>query len=283
MRISCVVVAVDGSPQSLHAVDWAAEEASRRGVRLLVVHASVRERYEWDTSDEDDAASERKEVHALMAAAVERARGRRPQVAVEAEVLPQETVPALLGLGHLSPMLVVGSRGHGGFAGLLLGSVSLRVAARAAYPVVVVRGDPDRRNAWHGAVVLGVGANGTARQVVDFAVEAASLRRTELHLIHAWNPDAGGSAQHARELVAAVPLPHAAAGVTVHRSCAPGGAASVLLRAAGDARLLVIGARPRHGHWGLQLGPVDHAVLHYAPCAVAIVPSQAGEAVQMTQ
>jgi nucleotide-binding universal stress UspA family protein len=284
MAISCVVVAVDGSSPSLHAVSWAAEEASRRGVRLVVVHACLRERYEGDTPDEEEPASERKVVHELLAAAVERARRRCPDVAVEAEVLPQETVSALLGLDHLSPLLVLGWRGHGGLAGLLLGSVSLQVASRATYPVVVVRGDPDHRRPWHGGVVLGAGPNGTAQELIGFAVEAAALRRTELHLVHAWHPDAvipgravredaGAPAQHARELLAAVVLPDTPDGVTVRRSCAPGGAASVLLRAGADAHLIVVGAQPRHGrHRGLQLGPVNHAVLHHAPCAVAVVP-----------
>ena len=287
MAISCVVAAVDGSSASLHAVDWAAEEASRRGVGLVVAHACVWERYERDTPDEDEAVSERKEVHVLLATAVERARERRPAVAVEAEVLPQETVPALLGLGHLSPLLVLGSRGHGGFAGLLLGSVSLRVAARAAYPVVVVRGDPDHRKPWHGGVVLGAGPHGTEKAVIDFAVEAAALRQTELHLVYAWQPEAGipglpvrpnagAAAQRARELMASITLPDMPDGVKVRRSTAPGGAARVLLQAGADAHLIVVGARRRDGQWGLQLGPVNHAVLHHAPCAVAVVPCQEG-------
>ena len=287
MTISCVVVAVDGSAQSLHAVDWAVEEAARRRVALLIVHACVWERYEQDTSDEDEPFSERKVVHALLKVAVERARQRRPDVAVEAEVLPQETVSALLGLGHLSPLLVLGSRGHGGFAGLLLGSVSLRVTARATYPVVVVRGDPDHRKPWHGGVVLGAGPRGTDQAVVDFAVEAAVLRGTELHLVHAWHPeaavpglpvpkDAGAPAQCARELLASVVLPDTLAGVKVRRSTAPGGAAKVLLQTGADAHLIVVGAHRRQGGWGLQLGPVNHALLHHAPCAVAVVPCRAG-------
>ena len=102
MAIRCVVAAVDGSPESLRAVDWAADEASRRGVRLLLIHACVWERYEQGTEDEDDPASVRTEVRTFLGSAAERATKRCPQAVVDTEVIPQETVSALLGLRHLS-------------------------------------------------------------------------------------------------------------------------------------------------------------------------------------
>src|SRR5690348_17948253 len=98
MPITCVVAAVDGSPASLYALDWASDEADRRGVRLLVVHACLRERYELDGDEEDDPASEHALVHSMLTDAVLRARARRPGIPVDTEILPQETVPALLGL-----------------------------------------------------------------------------------------------------------------------------------------------------------------------------------------
>ena len=49
----------------------------------------------------------------------------------------------------------------------------------------------------------------------------------------------------------------------------------MLLQTGANAHLIVVGAHRRHGEWGLQLGPVNHAVLHHAPCAVAVVPYQA--------
>ncbi len=178
---------------------------------------------------------------------------------------------------------MLGSRGHGALTGALLGSVSLEVVSRAAFPVVVVRGDPAHRAPWHGGVVLAAGPHGTAQAAIDFAVQEAALRRTALHVLHAWWPErephgppvyahAGAAAQRARELVAAVGLPSAPAGVRLGRNCAPGSAASVLLKAGADAHLLVVGAERRPGGNGHRLGPVNHAVLHHAVCAVAVVP-----------
>ncbi|WP_413751987.1 universal stress protein [Streptomyces sp. R-74717] len=58
----------------------------------------------------------------------------------------------------------------------------------------------------------------------------------------------------------------------VHRSVEQGPVHQILIGAAADAELLVVGARRAGGHHGLRLGPVNHAVLHYAPCPVAVVP-----------
>ncbi|WP_371501699.1 universal stress protein [Kitasatospora sp. NBC_00374] len=284
MAIRCVVAAVDGSPESLRAVDWAADDAARRSVPLRLVHACLWERYEAETEDEDEPLSIRTEVNRLMAGALARAAARQPGVPAATEVLPQDPVPALTGLGELEPLLVLGERGHGGFEGLLLGSVGLRVAARAPYPVVVVRGEPADPTGRSGRVVLAVDENEDATAAAaGFAVEQARLRGAELELVHAWRPDSflsGGSVlmtgttpeELAGRLLAAVALP-GADGLTVRRDARRGRAAKVLLEAAADADLVVLGAGRRHGHGGLQLGSVSHAVLHHARCPVAVVPT----------
>jgi len=60
--------------------------------------------------------------------------------------------------------------------------------------------------------------------------------------------------------------------VPVIRQVVEGLARQALLDAASRGDLLVVGARRRHGHVGLQLGLVNHAVLHHAPCPIAVVP-----------
>lgn len=270
MVIRSVVAAVDGSHGSLQALDWAADEAVRRDVPLRLVHACPWERYERDVDDEGDPMSIRAETRTLVADALDRATRRQPAADVSAKVLPEDTVTALLGLGHEDPLLVIGSRGHGGFAGLLLGSVSLRVAARATCPVVVVPDvrPPDRPR---GRVVLGVG--GEAGAAVGFAVEEAGLRRAELHLVHGRHPDShdptGGSTADPA-FGAAGDLPP---GVTVHRHESTRRAAHALLEAGADADLVVVGSAHRSGRTGLHLGPVGHALVHHAPCPVAVVPA----------
>lgn len=119
-----LVVGIDGSQASLEAVDWAADEALRHDVPLHLLHAGAADH---DASD-------------LVAAASERARKSAPAVRLSSEVLFEDAASALVSDGRNALALVLGSRGLGGLAGLLLGSVSLAVAARADCPVVVVRG-----------------------------------------------------------------------------------------------------------------------------------------------
>jgi nucleotide-binding universal stress UspA family protein len=275
MSITCVVAAVDGSPESLYALDWAADEAVRRDVRLFLVHACLWERYELPETDEGDPTSIRAVADDLVAAALRRAVTRHPDLEVRAEIIPEDTVSALLGLRHLAPLLVLGTRGHGGFAGLLLGSVSLRGAGRATYPVVVVRGavrDPAHRN---GRIVLGVGTDDRHGHAASFAAAEAHLWDAGLDLVQAWPNRARvpAMASAAQERLDAMTLPGApAADVKIQRHTVQGSPARALLAAAADADLIVVGARRQHGHLGLALGAVNHAVLHHAPCPVAVVP-----------
>ncbi|MFG2561810.1 universal stress protein [Streptomyces sp. NPDC048496] len=271
-----VVVAVDGSAGAARAADWAVEEADRRGVPLRLVCASLWERC-GPGPDDDLVGRLREAAHDMLAAEATRVSLRRPGVPVITELLADETVPSLLRAGRGSAMLVLGSRGHGGFEGLLLGSVSLRVAARADFPVVVVRG-PARTET--GRVVLGVGSRHLPGRAADFALAEAACRKAELDVVHAWQQDvdfSGLSAlldpsparERAEALLTAVAdqLEHDGAGVPVNRSCVPGGKASALLDAAVGADLLVVGCRRPFG----RLGPVPHAMLHHAPCPVAVV------------
>ncbi|WP_338682283.1 universal stress protein [Streptomyces acidiscabies] len=265
-----VVVGVDGSESSLRAVDFAADEAALRGAPLRLVHAFLWERYEGagPVTAED-----------ILRTAERRAALRRPDVPVSLDVLPEEPEYALIREGREASLLVVGTRGRGGLAELLLGSVSLAVAARAACPVIVVRGDhdPQRR------VVVGIGEREAA---LDFAVQEARLRHATLDAVRAWRCPARESTDH--PLLAGEPArlheQHAVealdralknAPATVNRRTAEGPARTVLLAASHGADLLVVGARRHPGHLGLQLGRVAHAVLHHSSCAVAVVPEPA--------
>ena len=290
MEIAGVVVAVDGSPSSLLAVDWAADEAYRRGLGLRLVHASVRERYEQGVEDDGDPDSERKLVQELLSTAAERAETRCPGLQLVTEVLAAEPVTALLELIRPSPLLVMGSRGRGGFHGLLLGSVGLRVAARATFPVTVVRTAGERIDRPRRRVVLALGPH-EAAAATEFAVGEAILRWADLHVVHARTGDPAGAAalmdtvvEHAAKLLdAAAAQQTGTFQVQVVRETAPGPPAGLLLQEAASAELVVVGAHRHPGHRGLQLGPVNHAMLLYAPCPVAVVagtplPDESGQA-----
>jgi nucleotide-binding universal stress UspA family protein len=283
-----IVVGVDGSESALRAVDWAAEEAALRGLPLRLVYASLWERYEGARPAEDPGRpSEQARVEDIVAAAARRAARRRADVKVSTEVLPEEPEYALVRESRGAALLVTGTRGRGGLAGALLGSVSLTVAGHAHCPVIVVRGDPDDAvpPGQHGRVVVGVGDTPAAPETMRFAFEEARRRGAVLDAVRAWRcpahettdyPQLAGEParlheQHAVDALEAA-LKEAPDDVVVRRRTLEGHARTVLVEASRDADLLIVGARRRPRHFGLQLGRVAHGVLHHSDCPVAVVP-----------
>ncbi|GAA3816271.1 universal stress protein [Streptomyces phyllanthi] len=267
-----LVVGTDGSEASLEAVGWAAEEAVRHDVPLHLLHAAARDR---DVSD-------------VISAASERARNDAPTVRLSSEVLPADAASALVAEGRNAFALVLGARGLGDLAGMLLGSVSLAVAARADCPVVVVRGAAEHRGTRFGSIVVGVEEGEGSGTAVQFAFREVHVRRCRLVAVHAWSSPFGAFTApqtlswHALEahrrppaqvLDDALRCPaERYRDAPLSRRVVEGPARRVLLEAASGADLLVVGARRRQGHLGLQLGLINHAVLHHAPCPVAVVP-----------
>jgi nucleotide-binding universal stress UspA family protein len=135
-----IVVGIDGSAECKHALRWAARTAEAFGARLELVAAwNYPAAYGW--SAVPDGWSPHDDMRQLAQETVHSVFGKnRPEVL---ELLLCEGNPAqvLLDQSKDALMLVVGSRGHGGFAGLLMGSVSASVAEHATCPVLVVHGD----------------------------------------------------------------------------------------------------------------------------------------------
>ncbi|MFC9679649.1 universal stress protein [Streptomyces sp. NPDC056948] len=288
-----VVVGVDGSESSLRAVDWATDEAALHGVPLRVVYASLWERYEHAVFAGGPGKTERILTEVLVVAAAERARRRVPGMEIATEVVPEGPVPVLRRAARGASALVVGSRGRGGAAELLLGSVSLAVAGHADGPVIVVRGDHDDQAGARTRcrrIVVGVPDHGADSAAVRFAFREAARRAAPLEAVRAWHSPAYETTDHlpftgeparAHEQRAVEALEaglHAPAeeypAVEVRRRTVEGPARAVLLDASADAALLVVGARRPHGRIGPQTGRVTHAVLHHAACPVAVVPER---------
>lgn len=286
-----LVVGVDGSDSSLQAVDWAVDEAARHGLPLRLVYASLWERYEGGRpSFSSDRPAEEVMAEHIIASCAERARLRNPEVKVSGEILPDDAVSALLQAGHEAFALVTGSRGRSELAGMLLGSVSLAVAARAVCPVIVVRGGGRNRQGPR-RVVVGVGDSTEGSGAVRFAFHEAEARGCALQAVRAWRSPAHEHVDHPlladdaarvhEERASAIltdALREAARDhprVDVHRQPVEGPAHKVLLDASADADLMVVGALRRHGHFGLQLGRVAHALLHHSECPVAVIPQRA--------
>jgi nucleotide-binding universal stress UspA family protein len=125
-----IVVGVDGSPASLGAVRWAANEAVRHARALRVAHA-------LDLSE--GSAPEADQQRIVLDAAVE-ARYWAPGTEVTTTTARASPVALLHEQSRQASLIVVGGRGHGGFAGLLLGSVGQRLVAYAECPVLIIHG-----------------------------------------------------------------------------------------------------------------------------------------------
>ncbi|MCG6498430.1 universal stress protein [Kitasatospora sp. A2-31] len=283
-----VLVGLDGSPQSEAAAVWAAQEAQRLGSALCLLHV-----WPWlsgENVDRSNSGDLRPAALDALARVADRIRVAHPGLAVEVAVRPDDPVDGLIAEAAGQEMLVLGTRGLGGFAGLLVGSVSLAVAARATVPTVLVSGrSPDHDVARAtGDIVVGIDSRQPGEAVLDFAFTEAERRGATLRAVHGWEPVPawafGGVVPPPVDLPAqkrtesAVLSGHLAGqrashpGVNVVEDIRLGSAARAVLDAAAGAELVVIGRRERRHHVGALLGPVAHAVLHHSTVPVAVIP-----------
>ncbi|MEV8181003.1 universal stress protein [Specibacter sp. NPDC078692] len=151
-RAAPIVVGVDGSPESILALRWAKTLASTLGCTIMAISAWHLETVygPYPVTDWDGESEAQRVLDEALNQAFE---GDSPAGLV-AEVRRGRPVPVLLNLAQSAQMLIVGSRGHGGFAGMLLGSVSSACAAHARCPVLVV----------HGAQLVGEGRPATVQE-----------------------------------------------------------------------------------------------------------------------
>ncbi|MEO3803052.1 universal stress protein [Nonomuraea sp. B1E8] len=268
-----IVAGVDGSVPARSAVEWAAADAQRRGLGLRIVHVCE----QWRYGDEGT-----KYCAGTLAAAADRARGLTRDVEVTTELLPGNVIDTLIGESASADSVVLGSRGLGGFAGLVVGSVGLGVAGHATGPLVLVRGPSVVQ---YGRVVVGDDGSDDSEAAVKYAVDQARVRGLPLHVVFAWQipiapPLAAGYSmliestreediRRAAERVA--PWQEKNPDVAIIGEQVVGHPADVLIRAGGTADLVVVGSRGRGGFASAVLGSVSHAVLHHVTCPVAVV------------
>ncbi|MFE2009932.1 universal stress protein [Streptomyces sp. NPDC059491] len=262
-----VVVGVDGSATSLAAVEAAAAAASRRGAELRVVHAEVPVKPRLAVPD----PAARTLVHEAAEHAVRFA----PDVVVTRSVVTGDVVNVLEIESRSADLIVVGSRGMGGIAGLLLGSTPVSLATRSHCPVMTVReGHPT--SAGTGPVVLALDGSPDSDEAVDVAFAEAAQRHSDLVALHAWQPDDApdGTAPEIADRMLAKSLAGRSdthPDVTTRRRPVEGQARDALLDASRTAQLLVVGARGRGGLAGLLLGSVSQTVMTRAHCPVVTV------------
>ncbi|HEV3383082.1 MAG TPA: universal stress protein [Trebonia sp.] len=286
MTVNPIVAAIDGSPEALRAVGWAVGEAVLRDAPLRIVSGvelpprmSPRKDAHGPSTVAEIVTAERD--HDLTAAA-ERATAISPDLRVSTGTLSGPVAQAVADSGAAASMLVVGSRGAGAFAAMILGSVSRYVATHAACPVVVVRDDSNASR--QGQVVVGVRDAEDGDATLTFAFEEAALHSASLLAVHAWQADDpdllpnegpvpgshAGQAGAARQLESLLDgWREKYPGVAVSQEVVHGHPGRALAGLSARAGLIVLGRHyPHRGP-----GRVIHAVLNHAHCPVATVPA----------
>ncbi len=287
MAAKPIVAATDGSEESLRAVDWAAREAVLRGAPLRIVSAAALLPHMTgghDVSGYDTVADEITEHRdAGLATAAERAAKAAPGLLIDTDHLEGAPAQAVTDAGAGALMVVVGSRGSGAFAALILGSVSRYVATHAACPVVVVR---EETAAARRQVGIGIAQAEGNMAALTFAFEEAALRKASLVVVHAWNMP-HGEISRAGELLAAPgvkAIEEAAAtaldalisewqakypDVPVSQDVVRGHPGRALAGLSARTDLVVLGRHAAHH----GPGTVTHAVLNHAHGPVVTVPT----------
>jgi len=288
-----IVVGYDGSPGARAALDFAMQTARPAKLAVTLVHAwspspppsPFATGYSGPGDRELAAAGE-----AILAEGLDRVRGSAVDLEVSGVLARGAAATALLGSAELASMLVVGSRGLGGFSGLLLGSTGLQVASHATCPVVVVRPpDPDiAPGPEAGRVVVGVDGSPAAEAALAFALEQASWRGVGLTAVLSLAIPAFSGAGHPGLTPQDVLLADSETGrtlltesladwqvkypdVDIRTHVDSRQAAQALMERSAGALLLVVGSRGVGGFRSLVLGSVSHSVLHHAHGPVAVV------------
>lgn len=275
-----VVVGVDGSSSAETALDWAVEEAHRRGAGLHVLYAfawlAQARSWAFEPPPEAIEAGER-----LLHAAAERVRAARPNLPVTEQLVVLDPASALVDASARAAVVVLGARGLRAVSGF--GSVSQKVAAHAFSPVVVVHGPAP---APEGPVVVGMDPGDGSPEAVRYAFEEASRRQTSVVVVQGIQHEAMLQLWEDRSVQERVDDAIAEAGRQSRAELArweehfPGvpvefrqvrmHPADALVRASVEASLVVVGSRGHSGLRSLVLGSVSRAVLRGAP-VVAVV------------
>ncbi|MEU6510293.1 universal stress protein [Streptomyces sp. NPDC046942] len=283
-----VTVGLDGSPESLAAARWAADEAERRKLTLRLLHA-------WPMlapeptrvpAEVDQNYWAKRLVHTARA----ELEARHPGLSVVGNLVADDAEHALLQAASESEMIVLGSRGLEPVASYFLGDISMPVVARAERPVVLVRAEILHEGpppAHTGSVVVALKLHGSCDDLLDFAFSTAAARRLPLRAVHGhavplhahvpWGVDHNITEQirhdtHKRLSKALGPWREKFPHVEVTDSIALESPAKAVVQAAEGAGLLVVGRRRHHRVPAPRLGPVTHAAIHHARCPVAVVP-----------
>ncbi|CAN3127461.1 universal stress protein [Mycobacterium sp. smrl_JER01] len=282
-EIGKIVVGVDDSPSSQPALEWAAAEAGRRGVPLVILYATTLPIgawpvvpvptgfLDWQRQIGQDILTDARQIAERLTAGA---------VPVTIEFAVATPTAALVEESRTAGMVVVGSRGRGGLARMMLGSTSTGLVHRAHCPVVVVHDEasPPQPGA---PVLLGFDGSAASESAVDIAFQEASQRGVGLIALHAWwspgafempgfdwdeiRPEVDREA--ARQLAE---WQQRYPGVSVERVVVPDEPARQLVARSDDAQLVVVGSHGYGAVTGTLLGSVSGAVVQAAKVPVLV-------------
>ncbi|HJE56917.1 MAG TPA: universal stress protein, partial [Nocardiopsis listeri] len=290
-----VAVGVDGSATAERALGWAASEAARRGWPLHVIHALdmplVMSVYAGPTrfppSEEITEQGQR-----ILSRAEAHIRELEPELVVETVLALEDPAKALLKRTGPQDLLVTGSRGLGAARSALESSVSVRLAARAECPVVVVPESEASVVTAPRRIVVGVDGSDYSRSALDFALrEAARVEGGSVVVVHGWrmpvpfdseelarsgwSPPNDLLDQRSQEMVSEM-LTHVQDEETEHVGVAvvrmDAAPTDALVETGATADMIVVGSRGRGSVRGLLLGSVSQGVLHRATVPVTVLP-----------
>ncbi|MEU0221257.1 universal stress protein [Streptomyces sp. NPDC006265] len=283
-----VTVGLDGSPESLAAARWAADEAEKRMLTLRLLHA-------WPLlapeptrvpSEVDQNYWAKRLVHTAQA----ELQARHPGLSIVGNLVADDAQNALLQAASESEMLVLGSRGLEPVESYFLGDVSMPVVARAERPVVLVRartGGEGVAAASADRVVVALKLHGSSDGLLDFAFHTAASRGIPLQAVHGrsvplharvpWGVDHSVTEEITRDALkelgkALRPWREKYPQVDVADGIRLESPAKAVVRAAEGAALLVVGRREHRPGLAPRLGPVAQAAIHHGRCPVAVVP-----------
>lgn len=279
-----VVVGVDGSSHGDAAVDWAVQCAQAQRRPLTIVHAAGRLGASDSFGDVADARYKRRLAgRRITDHALARVKKLNPLLEVSVWMVLDDARSALMEAAKVASVLVVGTRGRGTLATLLLGSVSVDVSAHAPCPVVVVRPLGDATD----AIVVGVDGTAASAGAIQYAFELASWESRPLVVLHAVGDgtspyldfalltyEQGLDLTDDHELQMAESLAGYAEkypDVVSTHLLVQDTAAKALVTASKQARVVVVGSRGRGDAAAIVLGSVSRSVVEHAHCSVAVV------------
>jgi nucleotide-binding universal stress UspA family protein len=284
-----VVVGLDRSERGRVALEYAASLSSRRQLPLRLVHVveppiyGVIRRVGW-TSDVEGIV--RRSAQHLIDDTIEVLGVVHPDLEISAFLTIGDPIKTLIEQSTSADTVVLGSRGAGGFADLVVGSTALHVAAHASCTVIAVP-EPPEPDAPRRGVVVGVDGSDESQAAIGYAFETAAETGEKLTAMLAWHDstrtgvgammpityDPADVVMQERAVLAESmsgwqrKFPY----VEVEQQVVLGHPVPMLVSRSTQARLLVVGCRGRGALRSRALGSGSHGVLHHATGPVAVV------------